>query len=115
MASAFCRAHSLLIRTPVHVSELAERVCKSPLTLVGVEGAPVISEVLQQEAEALAEVALPGASSGLLLVGPEGDFTKEELQGLIDAGARPVGLGQNRLRVETAALAMIAAVSIGAK
>ena len=96
----------------MHVSGLAERVGKSPLALVGVEGAPAISEVLQREAAALARLAQPGAGAGILLVGPEGDFTKEELQGLMEAGARPVGLGQNRLRVETAALAMIAAVTL---
>ena len=49
-------------------------------------------------------------SSGahLLLVGPEGDFTDEELQQLSEAGALPVGLGSNRLRTETAALALLA-------
>lgn len=96
----------------MHISELAERVRKSPLAMVGVEGAPGIYQILQQEEEAVAKLAQGGSSAGLLLVGPEGDFTREELQGLIDAGARPVGLGQNRLRVETAALAMITAVTL---
>ena len=89
------------------------RVGQAPLALVGVEGAPPIHQVLQQEGAALAKLAQPASSAGVLLVGPEGDFTKEELQGLIEAGAKPVGLGQNRLRVETAALAMIAAVTLG--
>ena len=79
---------------------------------MGVEGAPPISAVLQQETGRLAEMEQPGSKAGLLLVGPEGDFTPEELQGLIDAGARPVGLGPNRLRVETAAMAMLAAVTL---
>jgi hypothetical protein len=48
-----------------------------------------------------------GAATVLLLVGPEGDFTKEELESLADAGANMVGLGTNRLRVETAALALL--------
>ncbi len=90
------------------------RVGKAPLALVGVEGAPGIHQVLQREGAALAKMTQPGSSAGVLLVGPEGDFTKEELQGLIEAGAKPVGLGQNRLRVETAALAMITAVTLGA-
>ena len=90
------------------------RVGKAPLALVGVEGAPAIHQVLQQEGAALAKMTQPGSSAGVLLVGPEGDFTKEELQGLIEAGAKPVGLSQNRLRVETAALAMIIAVTLGA-
>lgn len=56
--------------------------------------------------------SVPDAKPCLLLIGPEGDFTPEELDGLIEAGAQPVGLGQNRLRVETAALAMLTAVTL---
>lgn len=48
---------------------------------------------------------------GLLIVGPEGDFTPAELQGLEEAGALPVGLGALRLRVETAALALLSVAS----
>lgn len=44
-----------------------------------------------------------------LLVGPEGDFTPAEVQGLADAGVLPVGLGSNRLRTETAAMALLSA------
>lgn len=43
----------------------------------------------------------------VLLVGPEGDFTPKEVEELVDAGARPVGLGANRLRTETAAVALL--------
>jgi RsmE family RNA methyltransferase len=45
----------------------------------------------------------------ILIVGPEGDFTDPELEGLVDAGAHIVGLGQHRLRVETAAIALLSA------
>lgn len=45
-------------------------------------------------------------------MGPEGDFTPEELQLLLEAGARPVGLGTLRLRAETAAIAMLAYVQL---
>ena len=102
----------MAIRVPLHVKELAEHVKKSSLALVGVEGAPAIMDVLDQQADALAGMERPGAQPGLLLVGPEGDFTAEELQALVEAGAQPVGLGPNRLRVETAALAMLNAVTL---
>ena len=102
----------MAIRVPVHVKELAEHVRKSSLALVGVEGSPAIMDVLEQQADTLAGMQRPGAKPGLLLVGPEGDFTPDELQALIDAGAKPVGLGPNRLRVETAALAMLNAVTL---
>ena len=48
----------------------------------------------------------------LLIVGPEGDFTPAELSAMTDAGALPVGLGANRLRVETAAVALLAAAGL---
>ena len=49
---------------------------------------------------------------GVLIVGPEGDFTPEEVELLVAAGARPVGLGPLRLRVETAAVAIMSCVSM---
>lgn len=39
-----------------------------------------------------------------ILIGPEGDFSKEEITRALDEGWRPVSLGDNRLRTETAAL-----------
>lgn len=42
--------------------------------------------------------------SYLVLIGPEGDFSKEEIQLAIDHGFKKVSLGPNRLRTETAAL-----------
>ena len=46
-----------------------------------------------------------------LIIGPEGDFTPEELKELVGAGAVAVGLGSNRLRTETAALSLLAAAA----
>lgn len=40
----------------------------------------------------------------LIMIGPEGDFSKEEVDAAIDAGFQPISLGQSRLRTETAAL-----------
>jgi 16S rRNA (uracil1498-N3)-methyltransferase len=48
-------------------------------------------------------VAKPGKNS-VLMIGPEGDFTTEELSLAIAAGFRKVSLGPNRLRTETAGL-----------
>lgn len=42
-----------------------------------------------------------------VMIGPEGDFTKEELQAVFEAGYRPITLGNARLRTETAALKAI--------
>ncbi|MDB3906498.1 RsmE family RNA methyltransferase, partial [Crocinitomicaceae bacterium] len=39
-----------------------------------------------------------------ILIGPEGDFTEQEVSQAIEKGYKPVTLGTNRLRTETAAL-----------
>jgi len=40
----------------------------------------------------------------LILIGPEGDFSAEEVESAIMEGFVPVSLGDSRLRTETAAL-----------
>ncbi|MDE6048788.1 MAG: 16S rRNA (uracil(1498)-N(3))-methyltransferase [Paramuribaculum sp.] len=42
--------------------------------------------------------------SAAILIGPEGDFSPEEITLALDNAYRPVSLGDNRLRTETAAL-----------
>jgi len=49
----------------------------------------------------------------LLLVGPEGGFTDEEVKKMIDTGAKKVTLGQNILRIETAAVSFMARYRLG--
>ena len=44
-----------------------------------------------------------------VLIGPEGDFSKEEVQAAIAAGFEPVHLGPSRLRTETAAITAVEA------
>ncbi len=43
----------------------------------------------------------------VVLIGPEGDFSAEEVRKAIDAGFQPVSLGKSRLRTETAALVAV--------
>ena len=45
-----------------------------------------------------------------VLIGPEGDFSQEEVRAALDAGFIPVHLGPSRLRTETAALTAVQAV-----
>ena len=40
----------------------------------------------------------------LILIGPEGDFSEEEVRLAIAKGFKPISLGRSRLRTETAAL-----------
>jgi 16S rRNA (uracil1498-N3)-methyltransferase len=51
----------------------------------------------------LKAIAKPNKSY-LLLIGPEGDFSKEELENAQQLGFEKVSLGENRLRTETAGL-----------
>lgn len=48
-----------------------------------------------------------GKDKKLLLVGPEGGFSDDEVNMLRDYGARVVSLGEKRLRTETAAIAFL--------
>lgn len=45
-------------------------------------------------------------------MGPEGDFTMAELDQLLQEGTQLVSLGSHRLRVETAAVAMLSAAQL---
>ncbi len=54
----------------------------------------------------------PVADSVLIFIGPEGDFSKEEISAAINAGFMPISLGENRLRTETAALVVCDTIHI---
>lgn len=45
-----------------------------------------------------------------IMIGPEGDFSRDEASAALSAGFTPVHLGESRLRTETAALTAVAAV-----
>lgn len=49
-----------------------------------------------------------------VLIGPEGDFTPDEVRMTVDAGYVPVHLGQSRLRTETAAMVAVMMMHLSA-
>lgn len=51
-------------------------------------------------------------SSIIIMIGPEGDFSEEEVGLALDCGFVPIHLGESRLRTETAALTAVEAVYI---
>jgi len=59
-----------------------------------------------EEAEKINLSALiePNQKDSLVLIGPEGDFTMDEIQAAIEKGFKPISLGNTRLRTETAAI-----------
>lgn len=48
--------------------------------------------------------AAPARQPYLVLIGPEGDFNAKEVSMALDAGFKPVSLGNSRLRTETAGI-----------
>lgn len=48
--------------------------------------------------------AMQKGEDALVLIGPEGDFSEEEVKRAIEKGFKPISLGKSRLRTETAAL-----------
>ena len=67
------------------------------------EGAKYIAHCYESE-KLLLKDALQAGESATVLIGPEGDFSPEEVELAIKAGYRPVSLGNSRLRTETAGL-----------
>ncbi|MEP6851456.1 MAG: 16S rRNA (uracil(1498)-N(3))-methyltransferase [bacterium] len=69
--------------------------------------------VLHEDAtEPLAAVGLPASGEIVVVVGPEGGVSPEELAAFTDAGAIPVRLGIPVLRTSTAGGAALAALSV---
>ena len=69
-------------------------------------GQKFIAHCYEGEKPLLKDVITPGEDV-VVLVGPEGDFSREEVEKAEAAGFRPVSLGRSRLRTETAALVAV--------
>lgn len=95
------RAHVPEVDGLVSTAELVRRV-PDALTLVLHESATV----------PLAEIGLAEAQVVLLVVGPEGGISDEELAELTGAGARTVRLGPLVLRTSTAAAVALGAIGV---
>ena len=67
------------------------------------KGQKFICHCYEGEKKLLKEAIIPGEDA-LILIGPEGDFSEEEVMKAIEVGFQPVSLGKSRLRTETAAL-----------
>jgi len=63
----------------------------------------MIAHCAEDRKQLLQDVYTPPQDS-LVLIGPEGDFSREEIEAALTAGFQPVSLGESRLRTETAGL-----------
>lgn len=66
----------------------------------------------EQATEPLAAVERPPTGEVVILVGPEGGITSEELAAFVAAGARPVSLGEGVLRTSTAGVVALAGLAL---
>jgi 16S rRNA (uracil1498-N3)-methyltransferase len=67
----------------------------------GFEGKKFIAHCYEQDKRELKN-ELANSSSILILIGPEGDFSEEEIKMATEKQFIPVSLGKSRLRTETA-------------
>lgn len=63
-----------------------------------------IAHCEESNKQTLSSQHLNASTSQLILIGPEGDFTSEEIQPAINNNFIPVSLGNTRLRTETAGM-----------
>ncbi len=68
------------------------------------EDVKMIAHCLDAQKQAIADVIVPHQKY-LILIGPEGDFSPEEIELALQSEFKPVTLGDTRLRTETAGLA----------
>ena len=67
------------------------------------KGQKFIAHCYDLTKSALTEICKKNTNT-LILIGPEGDFSEEEVAKAIENGFTPISLGESRLRTETAAL-----------
>lgn len=93
---------AMLQSKQVYLPELHEPEDYSRAISKGVYQQKFIAHCIDEMKTPLSSVNLQ--QSAQILIGPEGDFTTEEIKMALDTGYVPVELGRNRLRTETAGI-----------
>lgn len=110
------RMHNILVSAMLQSQQCWLPLFPEPVRFMQwVETAPIsarlIAHCMEGDKTPLARVAaLSGNKS--ISIGPEGDFTPQELSAALKSGFNPVSLGNTRLRTETAAVAATALLCI---
>ncbi len=106
-----------LLNDPVTVKEFLECNSRPKSEIQPSETTPIRLICYCDEVESfgvmkmsITEALRKGSSDVIVMIGPEGDFSREEIAKAIKFGWQPVSLGDSRLRIETAALTAVAAV-----
>ncbi len=75
------------------------------------EQVKLIAHCLEDEKKSFDDFKSSNYNNFLILIGPEGDFTEDEIKTATSKGFIPLSLGEARLRTETAAIKATAVVS----
>lgn len=100
------RAHIPLVDGVLSTPALTSRIRDE------VAGGATVLALHESATERLAGADLAGATSVLLVVGPEGGIADDEMAALSDAGATAVRLGPQVLRTSTAAAVALGALGV---
>ncbi|MEA1887304.1 MAG: 16S rRNA (uracil(1498)-N(3))-methyltransferase [Bacteroidota bacterium] len=88
-----------------HITKINDIIYFPDLIQTSLEGKKLIAHIDSgKETESLA-VNYSRNENALILIGPEGDFSKEEIKLALENNFIPVSLGNSRLRTETAGIA----------
>jgi 16S rRNA (uracil1498-N3)-methyltransferase len=86
-----------------HIPILNESISYSEFVQIHSDNSKFIAHCMDSERQSFKELLVPEENI-TILIGPEGDFTMEELQLSLEHKYIPVSLGQSRLRTETAGI-----------
>jgi 16S rRNA (uracil1498-N3)-methyltransferase len=99
------RSRIMEVHHPADVGAMVRSVPEAALAVTCVAGAEPLGAVIRRTADKACPAVV------VIAIGPEGDFTAEELAAMREAGFVAAGLGGNRLRSETAAMAALSIVT----
>jgi 16S rRNA (uracil1498-N3)-methyltransferase len=100
------RAHLPAVDGVISTAALTARVCDE------VAAGAVVCVLHESAPEPLTGLQLTGAAALMLVVGPEGGITDDELASLVDAGAVATRLGPTVLRTSTASAVALGALGV---
>jgi 16S rRNA (uracil1498-N3)-methyltransferase len=88
-----------------------EMISFTPFVKTAAAEVKLIAHCEDDEKNPIASLSFSGKKV-LVLIGPEGDFSRAEIEAALQHQFTPVSLGETRLRTETAALYAVTAISI---
>ncbi|TAG13763.1 MAG: 16S rRNA (uracil(1498)-N(3))-methyltransferase [Sphingobacteriia bacterium] len=104
------RWESILIAAMLQSQQVWKPILYSPINFSDLFKLPFSGTALIAHCEIGEKMALQNIKSSaetLILIGPEGDFTKEEIALALQHKCLPISLGNTRLRTETAGLVAV--------